>query len=42
MKIVDWWQNPDGSWTGRIYSQTFTGSYEEVMSWLRANCQGEL
>ncbi len=37
MKAVDYWQNADGSWTGRIYSSTYSGTYAEVMNWLRAN-----
>lgn len=37
MKAVDLYRNPDGTWTARIFSQTFTGTYEECMGWLRAN-----
>jgi hypothetical protein len=39
MKAVDLWQNPDGTWTARIFSQTFTGTREECDRWLR--CNGE-
>jgi hypothetical protein len=42
MKSVDWWRNADGTWTGRVYSLTFTGTYLEVMAWLRSQCPGEL
>lgn len=40
MKPVDIYQNPDGSWTARIYTHMyFTGTYAECMAWLRS--QGE-
>jgi hypothetical protein len=42
VKIVDCWQNPDGTWTARIYSLTFTGTYEECQNWLKWQCPGEL
>ncbi len=40
MKAVDIYQNPDGSWTARIfnYSMTFK-TYSEAIQWLRN--QGE-
>lgn len=37
MKSVDLWRNPDGSWTARIFSVTFTGTREACLTWLRAN-----
>jgi hypothetical protein len=37
MKAVDVWLNSDGSWTARIFSQTFTGTHEECVAWLRAS-----
>jgi hypothetical protein len=37
MKSVDLCRNADGTWTARIFSVTFTGSYEECVGWLRAN-----
>ena len=37
MKAVELSQNPDGSWTARIFSQTFTGTREQCVAWLRAN-----
>lgn len=40
MKVVDRWQNLDGSWTGRLWSQEFIGSLEQVLAWIRSN--GEL
>lgn len=42
MKSVDYWQNIDGTWTGRIFEQTYTGTYAQVMSWLLKNYPGEL
>jgi hypothetical protein len=37
MSTVDLWRNPDGTWTARIYSQEFRGTYEECRRWLRNN-----
>jgi hypothetical protein len=37
MKAVDLWKNPDGTWTARIFSQTFSGTYEQCVDWLRGN-----
>lgn len=37
VKAVDYWQNADGTWTGRIFSQTYNGTREQVSAWLRAN-----
>lgn len=37
MKPVDLNQNSDGSWTARIYEQTFTGTREECVLWIRWN-----
>lgn len=37
MKAVDYWRNADGTWTGRIFGQTYTGTYDQVIGWLRAN-----
>ncbi len=37
MKSVDLWQNADGTWTARIYSTTFTGTYAGCVDWLRGN-----
>jgi hypothetical protein len=37
MKAVDMWRNADGTYTARIFSQTFTGTYEECWAWLRNN-----
>lgn len=37
MKAVSLDQNPDGTWTARIFSQTFTGSYQECRNWLEWN-----
>jgi hypothetical protein len=37
MKAVDLWRNADGSWTARIFDQTFTGTEQECRNWLRYN-----
>lgn len=37
MKSVDLWRNPDGTWTARIFAQTFSGTREECVAWLRTN-----
>lgn len=37
MKAVDLWQNPDGTWTARIFDMTFTGTREECENWLYMN-----
>lgn len=37
MKSVDLYQNSDGTWTARIFSQTFQGTYEQCAAWLRMN-----
>ena len=37
MKAVDLYKNADGTWTARIYSQRFVGTYDECRQWLRAN-----
>jgi len=34
MKAVDLWQNPDGTWTARIYDTTYTGTREECLAWI--------
>lgn len=31
------WPNGDGTWTARIFSQTFTGTRQECVDWVRAN-----
>lgn len=36
-KAVSLSQNPDGTWTARIFSTTFTGTYDECQGWLQAN-----
>ena len=41
MKAVELTRNPDGTWTARIYSITFTGTYEACCEWIRGNCIGE-
>lgn len=38
-KAADLWRNSDGSWTARIFEQTFSGTYEACTAWLRN--QGE-
>ena len=37
MKAVDLWNNNDGTWTARIFSQTFPGTEEECKRWLKMN-----
>lgn len=37
MKVIDYWQNADGTWTARLWSQTFTGTYEQCIAWIRSN-----
>lgn len=37
MKPVSLSRNPDGTWTARIYSTTYSGSYAECVAWLRAH-----
>jgi hypothetical protein len=37
MKIVDLYQNADGTWPARLYSSTLTGTLDECRNWLRAN-----
>jgi hypothetical protein len=37
MRSVDLHRNDDGTWSARIYSVVFTGSYAECVAWLRAN-----
>jgi len=37
MKSVDLYRNNNGTWTARIFTVTFTGTYEECVDWLRAN-----
>lgn len=37
MKSVDLYQNRDGTWTARIFAQTFTGTREQCGGWLRMN-----
>lgn len=37
MKAVDLQNNHNGTWTARIFAQTFTGTYDECVSWLRMN-----
>lgn len=37
MKSIALSQNPDGSWTARIYGTTYTGTYEACVDWLRGN-----
>lgn len=37
MKAVDLYRNNDGTWTARIFDQTFRGSYDECVAWLRMN-----
>ena len=37
MTMVAITEKADGTWTARIYSQTFTGTREQCVSWLRAN-----
>jgi hypothetical protein len=37
MKSVDLYSLPSGLWTARIYDQTFVGTYEECVAWLRNN-----
>lgn len=36
-KPVEIYQNSDGTWTARIYSQTFTGTREQCVNWLLNN-----
>lgn len=36
MKAVDLFQNSDGTWTARIYTNSyFTGTREQCVAWLR-------
>lgn len=37
MKAVDLWKNEDGTWTARVFTVTYTGTYEQCIAWLRAN-----
>ena len=37
MKAVDLWQNANGTWTARIYAQTYSGTYDQCVAWLRNN-----
>jgi hypothetical protein len=37
MKAVDLWPNSDGTWTARIFSVTFTGTYQQCLDWLKGN-----
>jgi hypothetical protein len=37
MKAVDYYQNADGTWTARIFSASFTGTYEQCIAWIQAN-----
>jgi len=38
MKSVDLYQNGDGTWTARIFSQTFTAkTRQECVTWLQNN-----
>lgn len=37
MPPVELTKNIDGSWTARIFSTRFTGTYEQCLTWLRAN-----
>lgn len=39
MKAVELIDNSNGTWTARIFRQTFTGTYAECTAWLQA--QGE-
>lgn len=36
-KMVEITQNEDGTYTARIFSQTFTGTLEQCREWLWAN-----
>lgn len=36
-KAVELTDNGDGTWTARIYSTTYTGTYAECVAWLRNN-----
>ncbi|VTU00976.1 unnamed protein product [Gemmataceae bacterium] len=36
-RAVSLTSNEDGTWTARIYSTTFTGTYDACVSWLWAN-----
>jgi hypothetical protein len=37
MRAVDLYRNADGTWTARIFSQTYTGTREACVAWLCAN-----
>jgi hypothetical protein len=37
MRPVEITDNRDGTWTARIYNQSFTGTYEQCANWLRWN-----
>ena len=37
MSSVDLYQNSDGTWTARIFNQTYSGTYEQCVNWLRWN-----
>ena len=37
IKPVEITRNADGSYTARIYSTTYTGTYEQCVAWLRAH-----
>lgn len=37
MKSVDLYRNSDGTWTARIFEQTFRGTREQCVAWLRMN-----
>jgi hypothetical protein len=37
MKSVELSRNADGTWTARIYSTAYTGSYQQCVDWLRNN-----
>jgi hypothetical protein len=38
-KAVELTRNDDGTWTARIFSVCYTGTYEECVQWIR--CNGE-
>jgi hypothetical protein len=37
MNPVELSRNNDGTWTARVFSQCFSGTYEECVRWLRMN-----
>jgi hypothetical protein len=37
MKAVAIDKNPDGTYTARIFSSTFTGTYSQCVAWIHAN-----